>query len=136
MTPLDGRPKISLDYSSLADERTRETQEEKERHEARENYNEATLGERHPFASLFLRLAVYALIVALIVYFLPRWIERPLTIILLLTFVAWEQARYGSRSWRSPSHRWLFWPDTEDDRRTTPDRRYDSGATPNDRLRP
>ncbi|HSZ55748.1 MAG TPA: hypothetical protein VK797_08815 [Tepidisphaeraceae bacterium] len=87
--------KIVLDYSSEAEEQKAEEQREAERRKAVGDYNESTFGERHPFGSPFLRLGVFAVIISLMIFLLPKPIGRPLALITTIAFVIWQRVRYG-----------------------------------------
>jgi hypothetical protein len=80
------RPKIQLDYSSLADEGERGGQPEDARRKAVADYDESTFGERHPFAYPLLRWAVFVVVTALLACVLPAWLIRPMIFVAAVVF--------------------------------------------------
>ena len=99
-------PKRILDYSSPAQEQTRERKLEEERREKLEDYNESTFGERRPIASAFLRWGVFVTIVSLLIIFLPRGIGRPLAWLASVGYTVWEIRRDGWSALRWPFRWW------------------------------
>ena len=89
------RPKPTLDYSCPADEQTREADALAERREKVEAYNDATFGDRRPIRADVLRLVAFALVVGLVVWFVPRKLRWPLTTLLIAGFAVWDTWRSG-----------------------------------------
>lgn len=89
MKPPEER--FALEYSSEAEEHKREQQAEADRRNAIADYNQATFGERTLFAGTFLRLAITFVVIALLVFLLPRWIGKPLALLAGALFWVWER---------------------------------------------
>ncbi len=103
-------PQNILDYSSPAQEQTRERTLEEERREAVEAYNESTFGERRPIQQAFVRFAVFLLIQRVIAYFLPRGIVRLLEWLVVAAFMVWQVRTEGWRVARSSFRQpWRWW---------------------------
>ena len=92
---MDEPPKIQLDYSSPEEEQAREKRLEDARREALDNYNESTYGVRHPFANVFMWIAVAAAAFGVIFYFFPQSVADPLAFctILLIAGVKYMRTR-------------------------------------------
>ena len=92
---MDDPPKIRLDYSSPAQEKKRETQEEDDRRAGIENYNLSTFGEKHPFTSGFLGLMLLVALAWPAAIFLPGRVADLVIIIagVLWLAVQWRRSR-------------------------------------------
>ena len=109
---MQREPKPTLDYSSPAEERRRERSAEDERREAIERYNESTYGERRPIAAAFLRIAVFVIITGVLVWILPRRMDRLVVSLLAIAFAVWEWRKGGwtsSHAWMSLRYPWRRW---------------------------
>jgi hypothetical protein len=84
-----------LDYSSPALEHDCEQKQEDARREGIESYNESTFGQRRPFTSMFLELAILVVLGGLMLCFLPRGIARALSGLTIVAFLVWRIRRDG-----------------------------------------
>jgi hypothetical protein len=83
-------PNSTLDYSSPVAQRAQAKTQEQLRQESLENYNESTLGERHPLLSVLWSIVLFALAACVVVLLLPREVARPVLWVSLGAVVVWR----------------------------------------------
>jgi hypothetical protein len=86
--------RVQLDYSSPAQEQARGAEQEAKRRQALDDYNESTFGEPHPYLGPLKRIAILFLVIAPIMWFLPRRLARPFGLLAVVAFIIWERWRY------------------------------------------